>query len=91
MAAIIVLAALGLASSLPSTPGYLGIYQFVAVSVLPPFGVTAAAALAFVLLLQAVIYLVSIVFGVLGVFALGGTRGAGAEQSSGQPVSPQPL
>lgn len=90
MAAIIVLAALGLASSLPSTPGYLGIYQFVAVSVLPPFGVTAAAALAFVLLLQAVIYLVSIVFGVLGVFALGGSRHAEAVRDPAQPVSSRP-
>ncbi len=29
---------LGLGSALPSTPGYVGIYQFVAVTVLTPFG-----------------------------------------------------
>ena len=34
----ILLAALGLSSAIPSTPGYIGVQQFVAVSVLVPFG-----------------------------------------------------
>ena len=42
------LAALGLASAAPSTPGYVGIYQFVAVSVLAPFGFVREQALVFV-------------------------------------------
>ena len=36
--AFLLIAALGLGSALPSTPGYVGIYQFVAVTVLTPFG-----------------------------------------------------
>jgi len=37
--ALLVLTALGLSSALPSTPGYVGIFQFVAVTVLAPFGI----------------------------------------------------
>ena len=36
--AFLLIAGLGVASALPSTPGYVGIYQFVAVTVLTPFG-----------------------------------------------------
>jgi uncharacterized protein (TIRG00374 family) len=51
--AFLLIAGLGLGSALPSTPGYVGIYQFVAVTVLTPFGFTAADAIAFVLVAQA--------------------------------------
>ena len=44
--AFVLLAGLGLSSAIPSTPGYVGVYQFVAVTVLAPFGIEAAAALA---------------------------------------------
>jgi hypothetical protein len=37
--ALLLLVALGLASAAPSTPGYVGIYQFFAVTVLLPFGI----------------------------------------------------
>jgi uncharacterized membrane protein YbhN (UPF0104 family) len=37
--ALLLLAGMGLGSALPSTPGYVGIYQFVTVSILTPFGV----------------------------------------------------
>ena len=37
--ALLLITGLGLGSALPSTPGYVGIYQFVTVSVLTPFGV----------------------------------------------------
>jgi uncharacterized protein (TIRG00374 family) len=68
--ALVLIAALGLASSAPSTPGYVGIFQFVAVAVLVPFGFSKNDALAFILASQAVIYLVSIVWGLLGLWAL---------------------
>jgi glycosyltransferase 2 family protein len=64
--ALLLLAGLGLGSALPSTPGYAGIYQFVAVSVLTPFGFTRTAAIAFILLAQALSYLVMGVWGALG-------------------------
>ena len=62
--AMLLLTGLGLGSALPSTPGYLGIYQFVAVSVLVPFGVGKDAALAYILVLQAIGYAVVVVLGI---------------------------
>ncbi len=56
---------LGLGSALPSTPGYVGIYQFVAVSVLTPFGFSKGDAIAFILLLQALQYASMTVWGIL--------------------------
>jgi uncharacterized protein (TIRG00374 family) len=64
--AFLLLAGLGLGSALPSTPGYVGIYQFVAVSILTPFGVDKTDAIAFILLLQATIYLVVMIWGLAG-------------------------
>jgi hypothetical protein len=64
--ALLLLAALGLASATPSTPGYVGIYQFVAVTVLGPFGFTQSEALAFIVVAQAMIYIVVAVWGLLG-------------------------
>jgi hypothetical protein len=64
------LSALGLASAAPSTPGYLGIYQFVAVSVLEPFGLSRSEALVFIVLFQAVVYVVIMVGGGLGLSVL---------------------
>jgi len=61
--AMLLLAALGLSSALPSTPGYVGIYQFVAVTVLGPFGVVRDLALAYILVLQAIGYAVVVLFG----------------------------
>jgi len=48
----LLLAGLGLSSAIPSTPGYVGVYQFVAVIVLQPFGISNANALAFIVFLQ---------------------------------------
>jgi uncharacterized protein (TIRG00374 family) len=50
--ALLLMVALGLASALPSTPGYVGIYQFVATTVLPVFGLTRSQSLTFILLYQ---------------------------------------
>ncbi len=68
--AFILLAALGLSSALPSTPGYVGIYQLVAVSVLAPFGFTQGQALAYILVSQVVNYLVVTFWGLLGLWRL---------------------
>jgi glycosyltransferase 2 family protein len=67
---MVALAALGLSSAVPSTPGGLGVFQFVAVTVLKPFGIPSAAALAWVLLYQACGYIVQCCFGLIGLLVL---------------------
>jgi uncharacterized membrane protein YbhN (UPF0104 family) len=63
--AIVLLASLGLSSALPSTPGYVGIYQFVAVTVLEPFGIARESALTLILVSQILnIFLVSLLGGI---------------------------
>jgi uncharacterized protein (TIRG00374 family) len=61
--ALLLLSALGLGSALPSTPGYVGIYQFVTVSVLAPFGVRHDDALAYSFVAQAMGYVVVVALG----------------------------
>src|SRR5262249_32374170 len=61
--ALLLLTGLGLGSALPSTPGYVGGYQFVAVSVLMPLWFTTGAALAYTLVFQALNYAVLIALG----------------------------
>ncbi|HEX8984398.1 MAG TPA: lysylphosphatidylglycerol synthase transmembrane domain-containing protein [Bryobacteraceae bacterium] len=84
-AAMLFVTALGLSSALPSTPGYVGIYQFVAVTVLVPFGVGRDTALAYSLVAQAMTYAVMLLLGLPSVYevftgkwAKGNTSGAGA-------------
>jgi uncharacterized protein (TIRG00374 family) len=64
--AFLLIAALGIGSALPSTPGYVGIYQFVAVTVLTPFGFGRPDAIAFILVAQALSYVVIGFWGALG-------------------------
>jgi uncharacterized protein (TIRG00374 family) len=66
--ALLLLTALGLGSALPSTPGYVGIYQFVAVTVLVPFGISRDDALAFILIAQALAYVVVTALGLPGLY-----------------------
>jgi uncharacterized membrane protein YbhN (UPF0104 family) len=73
--ALLLLSGMGLGSALPSTPGYVGVYQFVAVTVLTPFGIGRDAALAFILVTQAVGYVVVMGLGLPGLYVL---QGAGA-------------
>jgi uncharacterized protein (TIRG00374 family) len=68
--AFLLLAALGLSSAAPSTPGFVGIFQFVAVTILPNFGFSEAKALAFILAVQGTIYLTIIPWGLLGLWRL---------------------
>ena len=66
--AFLLIAGLGLSSALPSTPGYVGIYQFAAVTILTPFGFTQEAAIAFILLFQAMTYVVFLFWGAIGIW-----------------------
>jgi len=76
--ALLLVVALALSSVAPSTPGYVGVFQFVAVSVLGPFAIAQSEALALVLLFQGVIYLVVTPFGLIGLAMLGGLGAARA-------------
>jgi uncharacterized protein (TIRG00374 family) len=72
--AFLLIAGLGLGSALPSTPGYVGIYQFVAVTVLTPFGFSRTDAIAYILVAQAVMYVVIGFWGSLGLWRYRRTR-----------------
>ena len=61
--ALLLLTGLGFASALPSTPGSLGIYQFIYVSVLTLFGISRDGALAFALVSQVMGYVVTLALG----------------------------
>jgi uncharacterized protein (TIRG00374 family) len=68
--AMLLLAGMGLGSALPATPGYVGIYQFAAVTILPPFGIDRNAALAYIIVAQALGYVVVLVLGLLGLYRI---------------------
>jgi uncharacterized protein (TIRG00374 family) len=72
--AFLLIAGLGLGSALPSAPGYVGIYQFVAVTVLTPFGFSRTDAIAYILVVQALNYVVIGFWGSLGLFRYRRTR-----------------
>jgi uncharacterized membrane protein YbhN (UPF0104 family) len=67
-AAVLLLTAMGLGSALPSTPGYVGIYQFAAVTVLAAFGIARDQALAYSLVTQALGYVLVAVLGAPGLY-----------------------
>ncbi len=69
--ALLLLVALGLSSALPSTPGFVGIYQYVAVTVLPAFGWTPSQALAYILAGQAVNVATISIWGLIGMARAG--------------------
>lgn len=68
--ALLLLSGLGLASAIPSTPGYIGIYQFIAITVLPMFRYTPSEALAYIVVAQAMNYLIVSFWGILGVWRI---------------------
>lgn len=78
--AFLFISALGLSSAIPSTPGYVGVYQFVAVTMLVPFGISRESALAIILISQIINLLVVSCWGGIG-FWLGSqtilTKGEG--------------
>ena len=65
--ALLLITGLGLGSALPSTPGYVGIYQFVAVGVLTPFGFSKTNAIAYILLYQALQYVLVTFWGLIAI------------------------
>jgi hypothetical protein len=68
--ALLLLVALGLASAVPSTPGYVGIFQFVAVTVLVPFGFSRDQALAYILVFQGMTYTAVLLWGTLSMWRI---------------------
>jgi uncharacterized protein (TIRG00374 family) len=68
---LLLLVGLGLSSAIPSAPGYIGVYQFIAVTILPIFGYPQSQALAFILVVQAIGMLLSLVWGLIGLWRLG--------------------
>ena len=66
--ALLFMVALGLSSALPSTPGYVGIYQFVAVTVMPAFGITPSQALTYILAAQAINVVTIVLWGLVGLW-----------------------
>jgi uncharacterized protein (TIRG00374 family) len=68
--ALVLLSALGLSSAIPSTPGYVGVFQFVAVLVLMPFGFSKPEALAYILVSQVLNYLLTGILGLLGLWQI---------------------
>jgi uncharacterized membrane protein YbhN (UPF0104 family) len=69
----LLLASLGISSALPSTPGYIGVYQFVSKTVLVPFGLSETQALAYIIGYQGVMYVVNTLWGLIGLWKLRGS------------------
>lgn len=68
--AIIFAAAIGFASSIPSTPGFVGVFQAVAVILLPFFGIPADRAFLLVSIMQLLSLLITGCFGGIGWFIM---------------------
>lgn len=68
--AMIFIAALGFASSVPSTPGYVGVFQAIAVLLLPVFGVSEHRAFLIVSVFQLVLLVITALFGTPGWFIM---------------------
>jgi uncharacterized protein (TIRG00374 family) len=71
---LLLLVGLGLSSAVPSTPGYVGVYQFVAVTILAIFGFPKSQALAFILVAQVIGMLLTLIWGLVGLGMLGINR-----------------
>jgi uncharacterized protein (TIRG00374 family) len=65
--AFLLLATLRLSSAIPSTPEYIGVYQFVAIMVLKPFGISSAKSLAFIVFSQIMNFLAVTIWGVIAI------------------------
>jgi len=81
--ALLLITGLGLGSALPSTPGYVGIYQFVAVTVLAPFGIGRDGAMAYILVAQVLGYAVVVPLGMYALYALRTPETAGGAARPG--------
>ena len=78
VAALLVLAVVQLGTAVPSTPGKVGVFQYLSVLALGPFGVGQGVALSYGILLHLVSYAPPIVLGGAGLWVeLPGLRRAG--------------
>jgi uncharacterized protein (TIRG00374 family) len=68
---LLLLVGLGLSSAIPSAPGYVGVFQFVAVSILGIFEYPKSQILAFILVAQAIGMLLTLIWGLLGLWTMG--------------------
>ena len=68
---LLLLVGLGLSSAIPSAPGYLGIYQYTAVTILAIYGYPNSQALAFILVSQAIGMILTFIWGFTGLWRLG--------------------
>lgn len=84
--AIFVTAALNLGVAIPSSPGFVGTYQWLGVSALALFGIPQESALAYAIVLQAVWYVPTTLVG-LGLLLTGTTRRWGRPRTTAAPVS----
>jgi uncharacterized protein (TIRG00374 family) len=66
--ALLMITGIGLSSALPSTPGNVGVFQFVTVSVLAPFGFSHSDALAYSLIGQTLNYILVAFWGLIAVW-----------------------
>ena len=66
--AVLLSTGLALGNVLPSTPGAVGIFQFAAVKVLTPFNFTQTEAIAYILVAQALAYIIVTTLGLIGLW-----------------------
>ena len=85
---LLLVTVLAAAAALPSTPGYIGVQQFAAVTVLEPFGISRNESLAFILMSQAVRYTVVTVLGLVGLWRLRSPAGGPATSCAPTPSGP---
>jgi uncharacterized protein (TIRG00374 family) len=62
----ILLAGLGLSSAIPSTPGYIGVYQLAAVMILTPFGFNQGSVIVFITASQVIGFIMTAIWGGIG-------------------------
>ena len=91
-AALLVLCTTALGMVIPSSPGYIGVYEYIVVLALSLFGVEREMALSYGLVLHGVIYVGQSLLGVLGLWreslSYSDIRGRAAELSGGEEHSP---
>ena len=89
--AMLLLTGMGLGSALPSTPGYVGIYQFAAVTVLTPFGISRDAALAYSLVAQASACVVTLALGLPSLYWATASPPCTSSKSPSRTPAPSPV
>ena len=68
--AIVFVGAVGISSAIPSAPGSIGLYQFIAATILPLYGASKTASVLFGIVSHAFTYAVVIIWGLFGMVHL---------------------